>query len=496
VYSLFFLVAAAFVSCLMLTPLVRSWSRRNGWLDHPDLDRKLHSSPVPRTGGVAIVVSYLIAVGLLLLSPLRGASVIDLPLALRLLPSVLVVFFIGLADDLIGLNPRQKLLGQAAAACLAWFSGIQILGIAGFSAGGWWSLPLTVFWLVACANAVNLIDGVDGLAAGVGLFAAFTTLAAALLHGNTPLALATAPLLGALLAFLRYNFNPASIFLGDCGSLTIGFLIGCFGIIWSQKSATALGMAAPLMALAVPLLDTGISVVRRFLRHQPVFKSDRNHMHHRLLDRGFSPRQVALTLYAACGVGAAFSMVAVVPHNRFGGLVLVVFCAAAWVGVQLLGYVEFDAARHLVLTGTFRQILNARLIAANFERKIADARSADDCWDIIRDVGREFGCSHIRMAITGAVYEDDCEVREASECCTIRIALVDGGYVNFRYFVQPSVRHAMGISSIIDILQRSLAASNRGLRRAILELKRPAALPLQQWRVPAEQSEQASASTS
>ena len=157
----------------------------------------------------------------------------------------------------------------------------------------WWTLPLTLLWLVACMNAFNLIDGVDGLASGLGLFATVTTFVAALLQKNVPLALATIPLAGALLGFLRYNFNPASIFLGDSGSLLIGFLLGCFGVIWSQKSATFLGMTAPLMTLAIPLLDVCLSVVRRYMRHEPLFKADRGHIHHRLLDRGFTPRRVA-----------------------------------------------------------------------------------------------------------------------------------------------------------------------------------------------------------
>src|SRR5258707_5829576 len=139
----------------------------------------------------------------------------------------------------------------------------------------WWSLPLTIVWLVVCANAFNLIDGVDGLATGLGLFATVTTLIIALLQGNLALAVATAPLVGALLGFLRYNFNPASIFLGDSGSLLVGFLLGCFGVIWSQKSATILGMTAPLMALSIPLVDLCLSIVRRFLRRQPILRCDR-----------------------------------------------------------------------------------------------------------------------------------------------------------------------------------------------------------------------------
>src|SRR5207302_8185636 len=132
------------------------------------------------------------------------------------------------------------------------------------------SVPITVFWLLACTNAFNLIDGVDGLAAGVGLFATITMLLAALLQNNVPLALATVPLAGALPGFLRYNFNPATIFLGDSGSLLIGFLLGAYGLIWSQKSTTLIGMTAPMMALAIPLLDTGLAIVRRALRGQPI----------------------------------------------------------------------------------------------------------------------------------------------------------------------------------------------------------------------------------
>jgi UDP-GlcNAc:undecaprenyl-phosphate GlcNAc-1-phosphate transferase len=457
VYSILFLAGTSFICCLLLTPLVRTWSRRNGLLDEPNTGRKLHASPVPRTGGIAIIASYVMAVVLLMLSPLAGATSVNLPLAVHLLPAVGVIFAIGLLDDVIGLNPREKLIGQAGAACLAYWGGAQVPEIAGFTLG-WWSLPVTVLWLVACANAFNLIDGVDGLSAGIGLFATFTILAAALLQQNAVLALATAPLLGALLAFLRYNFNPASIFLGDCGSLTLGFLLGCFGTIWSQKSATLLGMVAPLMALAVPLLDTGLSIVRRFLRHQPIFSGDRNHIHHRLLDRGFSPRKVVLVLYGACGLAAACSLLASMPQQRFDGLLLVVFCGAAWVGVQLVGYVEFDTARRLVLTGTFRHILNARLFANSLERKVAAAVNAEDYWEIIRDVGRELGCADVRMALTGTVYESHDQARDSDQCCTIRIPLSHEGYVNFKYPVEASARHTVVISSIAEILQRSLAS--------------------------------------
>lgn len=457
-YSILFLAATSFLFCFLLTPLVTMGARRVGLLDHPRGRRKIHEVAVPRLGGVAIAAACAGAIGLLLLSPLNGAATVDLSLALHLLPAAAAIFVLGLVDDVVGLNAKEKLLGQAAAGYFAYLGGVHITGFAGYNFPEWSSLPITIAWLTICANAFNLIDGMDGLATGIGIFATLTTLSAALLNNNTALALATAPLLGALLAFLRYNFNPASIFLGDCGSLTIGFLLGCFGAIWSQKSATLIGVAAPLMALAVPLLDTGIAVARRFLRRQPVFSPDRNHLHHRLLDRGLSTRKTALILYGVCAVAAAFSLLQSMPHNRFSGLLLILFCVTAWVGIQFAGYVEFDAARHLVLTGTFRHLVSAKLFIAEFEKKMSAAQTTEDYWEAVRHAGRELECAQVRMALKGAVYEDRDDARKFQQCCTMRIPLSDTEYVNFKYPAATAVRHAVAISSLGELLQRSLAA--------------------------------------
>jgi UDP-GlcNAc:undecaprenyl-phosphate GlcNAc-1-phosphate transferase len=458
-YSVLFLATMSFFCCYALTPLVRGSSRRLGLVDRPGARRK-HVAPTPRTGGIAIVISYLVPVGILLVSPLNAADSVNLPFVVSLLPAAFVVFATGLLDDLVGLKPWEKIVGQVFAACMAYAAGVHVSGAAGYAVPGLWSLPITVLWLVACANAFNLIDGVDGLASGVGLFAAFTTLAAALLQNNAALALATAPLVGALLAFLRYNFNPASIFLGDSGSLTIGFVLGCFGAIWSQKSATLLGMTAPLMALSIPLLDAGLSIVRRFLRHQPIFKADRNHIHHRLLDSGFSPRQVALVLYAVCGLAAAFSLIQTVPGNKFHGLLLVVFCVAVSIGVKLVGYVEFDTARQLVLSGTFRHILNAKLYVDTIRPRIAAAVHPEDYWGVVRDVGREFACTHVRMSLAGSIFEERQEGVVADRCCDVRIPFRNGAYVNFRYPVEFSVSHALALSLVAEIFQESMAQWN------------------------------------
>ena len=456
-YSIIFLSVVSFCACLLLTPLVRRWSERNGLYDRPNSGRKRHPSPRPRTGGVAIVLSYVAAVGVFLVLPLNATGSVNVPFAIGLVPAAVVVFTIGLLDDLIVLPVWVKLLGQVIASLLAYAGGVQVAGVGGYAAAEWATLPITVVWLVACTNAFNLIDGLDGLATGVGLFAAFTMLAAALLHNNAALALATAPLVGALLAFLRYNFNPASIFLGDSGSLTVGFLLGCFGALWSQKSATLLGMTAPLMALSVPLVDTGISVVRRFVRRQPIFTADRNHLHHRLLDRGLTVRQVALMMYGVCGLAAAFALLVTLPHNRFDGLLLVAFCGAAYVGVQLVGYSEIDTARHLIRSGTFRHIVNARLIVDTFERNLAAATRPEQYWSLLREVGEELGCGHVRLSLAGRVFDDRTHP-DSPFHCTFRVPLEDDGYVNFTVPAEFSVRHAAALSAVAQILQRSSAA--------------------------------------
>ncbi len=246
---------------------------------------------------------------------------------------------VGALDDLFDLGPWQKLAGQFLAASWLFYSGLRIESVAGnyFGEMPWLTFPLTVCWLLACTNAFNLIDGLDGLASGVGFFATVTMLLAALLQGNVEMQILTVPLAAALLAFLRYNFNPASIFLGDSGAMLIGFSLGTYGIIWSQKSATLIGFAAPVVALAFPIAETLISIVRRFLRGHPVFEADSGHIHHLLLERGFGPRQVAAMIYGVAAVSAGVSLVLAQPAIRDRGVILIAFCLLAWFAFQKLG---------------------------------------------------------------------------------------------------------------------------------------------------------------
>jgi len=366
-----------------------------------------------------------------------------------------VVFLTGLLDDLMGLRPWQKLIGQLCAGGLAIWAGVEIQQVDGLVFSPLWGIPVTLVWLIGCTNAFNLIDGVDGLAAGIGLFATVTTLIAALMQGNMDLAYATAPLAGALLGFLRFNFNPASIFLGDSGSMLIGFLLGCFGVIWSQKSATLLGMTAPLMALSIPLLDTGIAIVRRFLRRKPIFEGDSGHIHHQLLARGFTPRGVALLLYGVCGLAAAFSLLQSVVHQRYAGLVILIFCAAAWMGVQHLGYVEFGMAGRMVLRGGFRRVLAAQLILRKLEQDLAIARTPEECWQRVWEAAQQLGFTAARASLAGVAYSGQCGEPNEALSWTIRITLTATDHVNLMRPVD-SLADSSAWASLIEIVHKTL----------------------------------------
>jgi len=454
-YSLVFLVFTSFLLALLLTPVVRNLAHRWSLVDQPDHARKLHANPIPRIGGVAILTAYLLAFGALFLAPLKAGDIVvhdGLPLALRVAPAIGIIFLTGLWDDLKPLRPWQKFLGQILAAVAAFLGGVHVTGFGGIEFPHYLSLPATIFWLVLCTNAINLIDGVDGLATGVGLFATATTLLAGLLQNNIDLALAVAPLLGCLLGFLRYNFNPATIFLGDSGSLFIGFLLGCCSVIWSQKSATILGMTAPLLALAIPLLDTGLAIVRRFLRQQPLFTADRGHIHHRLLDRGLTPRKVALLIYGLCTISAILSLS--IMSTNFQGIAIILFCAGAWIGIQHLGYVEFGVAGRMFVEGAFRRHLNTNIALQTFESRLNTATTPDECWLVVQDSGKDFGFHTIDMSLAGRRYEY-CNGGVPQPSWTVRIPLSAADFIELTREFGADAQHSV-VAPFADSLRKAI----------------------------------------
>jgi UDP-GlcNAc:undecaprenyl-phosphate/decaprenyl-phosphate GlcNAc-1-phosphate transferase len=427
----------AFGVSLVLTPIFRDVFRSYKVVDQPDHSRKVHVYPIPRVGGIAIAIAYVLAFYLAL--PSDGSVRSDLSIVEKILPSAILVFATGLVDDFFGLKPWQKLIGQIIAACLAWWAGVRLGIIGDKPVAEPWAFVLTVGWLLLCTNAFNLVDGLDGLAAGVGVFATLTIFTSAAIQGNQPLMFATLPLAGCLLGFLCFNFNPASVFLGDGGSLLIGFLLGCFGLIWTAKSVTLLGLTAPLMALSIPLLDVLLCIVRRWLRNQPIFSADRGHIHHKLLDRGLTPRQAVLLVYGLCGIAAVFSILQSVLANAYiAAGVVFVFVAAAWAGIHYLRYAEFMLAGEMLRTGEFQRSVNARLNLSAFEKSINDASSIDECWTAILNIQETFGIAGIRLYVHGKRYENWGPEIGGTRFWTIRLPLNEDDWIEIaREFGSP-----------------------------------------------------------
>jgi UDP-GlcNAc:undecaprenyl-phosphate GlcNAc-1-phosphate transferase len=454
VRELFWLGLRAFLACVVLTPIFRDIFRSYGIVDQPDRRRKVHAHPIPRVGGIPIFLSYAIA---LYPFPHTPTALADyLPLIQKLAPAATVIFATGLIDDLVGLKPWQKLLGQMGAAGIAYWAGVRVMVFAGVGAGGWWGLPLTLFWLIACTNAFNLVDGLDGLAAGVGLVATLTLLAAALLHGNPPLASAAVPLVGALIGFLCYNFNPATVFLGDSGALLIGFLLGCFGAVWTEKSDTLISMTVPLLALSIPLIDVSLAILRRFLRNQPIFGADRGHIHHRLIDRGLTPRRAVLVLYLVCAMAAGFALLLTMPRaGSYYGLVMVAACGVVWLGVRQLRYAEFGLASRLLFGGELQRTLGGQLRLERLAEELGQCGDEEQCWRLVIVAARDFGFDSIRLSLRGMVREAAGTTGTSTACWSLRVPFGEGDYFELTRRFESGVLPMM-VAPFLDTLRRAL----------------------------------------
>lgn len=457
--ELFWLGLRAFLICLVLTPIVRDIFRSYGFVDQPDRRRKVHAHPIPRVGGIPIFIAYALALYPYPHTPTALAEY--LPLIRKLVPAATVIFATGLIDDLLGLRPWQKLAGQLAAASLAYWAGVRVLGVGGFGAGLWWSLPLTLFWLIVCTNAFNLVDGLDGLAAGVGLVATLTLLVAALMHGNPALASASVPMVGALLGFLCYNFSPATVFLGDSGALLIGFLLGCFGAVWTQKSDALISLTVPLLALSIPLIDVSLAILRRFLRNQPIFSADRGHIHHRLIDQGLTPRRAVLVLYLLCAMAAGLALVLTMPHaGRYFGLVMLAVCVVVWFGVRQLRYAEFGIASRLLFGGELQRTLGGQLRLERLAEEMADADNPEQCWRLVSAAAKDFGFDSIRLSLRGSLRELAFASNAAvpkTERWSLRVPLGEEDFFELTRPFESGVLPMM-VAPFLDTLRRALGS--------------------------------------
>jgi UDP-GlcNAc:undecaprenyl-phosphate GlcNAc-1-phosphate transferase len=296
--------AIAFGIVVLLTPAVGGMARLLGAVDRPD-SRRLNRRPIPRLGGLAIFLGIVVP----------SLAFLDLSSETRgVLLGAAVATVVGAVDDFRGLSPPTKLVGQVAAAAIPPAFGVWIdhftfplLGVVDLPA--WVGVPLSIFWIVAVMNMVNFLDGLDGLAAGVCAIAGFTFAVLALSLGKADPAIISAIVAGACLGFLRHNFFPARIFMGDSGALCLGFILASISIQGLLKTASTVVLLLPLLVLAVPILDTSFVVAKRLKHGLPVYGADRSHLHHRFLNIGFSQRRAAVTMWLWCAslAGAALA---------------------------------------------------------------------------------------------------------------------------------------------------------------------------------------------
>jgi UDP-GlcNAc:undecaprenyl-phosphate GlcNAc-1-phosphate transferase len=394
----------------LLTPRARDWARRRGLLDHAHSSRKIHGRPVPRIGGVAIVAAFF--------APLLGLLFVDGAVArlFRAGPHQVVALFVGglaiaalgVYDDLRGADARKKLAVQLAVGAFMFAMGFRVerVGIPfdGSIELGALSLPVTMLWFAGVVNAMNLIDGLDGLAGGVAFIGLGSTFAVAVLAGDPLMMLFSAALAGAVLGFLFYNFNPASIFMGDSGSMFLGFVLAAASVQTNQKSTAAVAMVAPVVALGLPIGDTLLAMVRRLLRGRPVFQADREHIHHLLLARGFSQRGACLVLYGvALVLGVAAVLVARAASGWVALAVIAPLVVVAALSLRWLGYARLERAAEVARARRRNLATRARIREA--AAALRRAHLPDEIWNAVRRAAPALGatCVAVRLPADGSV---------------------------------------------------------------------------------------------
>lgn len=319
--NLFLLFGVATAFAAVFTPLIRKLAIYLDVIDVPKDERRVHKKPIPLLGGLAIFLAFfvtLILKGGPLTKPETG-----------ILVGVSIVVLGGFLDDKYDLRPWQKLLFQIGAAVTLIFFNIKINLITNplftgnqYLSIGWISYPLTILWVVGVTNALNLIDGLDGLAAGIGLISSLTLLVIAILNSRTEAMFFTSILAGSILGFLPYNFNPASIFLGDTGAQLLGFLLAAISIEGALKSAAAFAIAVPILAMGLPIYDTLFAMIRRKINGKPIMQADKGHLHHRLLAMGLSQRQAVIIMYLISAVLGSFAVIAMQLSSQRGYFLL------------------------------------------------------------------------------------------------------------------------------------------------------------------------------
>lgn len=331
--KLYVLAVISIVISAVLTPLVKKFAVKIKVIDIPKDNRRIHKKPIPLLGGLAIYFSFILTL------ILKAGSVSRSEIGIIIGATIIVIG--GFLDDKFDIRPWQKLLIQIASALSLIVYGIRIQLITNpissselYISIGILSIPLTIIWVVGITNALNLIDGLDGLAAGVAFISAITIFIIAVLNNRAEAAVLTIILSGAILGFLPYNFNPATIFMGDTGAQLLGFLLAAISIEGAIKSAAAFAIAVPILALGIPIYDVLFAMIRRKLNGRPIMQADKGHLHHRLLDMGLTQRQAVVIMYLVSAVLGSFAIIAMQVSSQRSyfllATVMIVLVVVAW----------------------------------------------------------------------------------------------------------------------------------------------------------------------
>lgn len=407
-YIVVFCGAAA--AAVLLTPLVAYIAKAKGLIDQPGV-RKVHKSAIPRIGGVAIFLSVMsVVLPVMVLDNTIGEAFRRIGVQmLALLGASAFIFLVGLIDDARSVPAKVKLLALIAASLAVCASGSRIQEITVdhlFSLDfAWASWPLTVLWIIGVTVGMNFIDGLDGLAAGISIIVCGTIAVMAFQGGQIAMAILMLALMGSLGGFLVFNFNPAKVFMGDCGSMFLGFIIGAGSVVCTAKTSAMVGLTMPMLALGVPLFDAVLTVIRRgTLDRRSIFSAERGHIHHRLLDKGFSHRRAVLLIYGATLVAAGTGMLLLVTRSVgslvvIGGAVAFILFVFHWVGSTRVRETRCALQRNAQIRH------GAKVDRDHFEHAqlaMREAASFEEWWNVVCRLAQAMAFEQVDLALNGS----------------------------------------------------------------------------------------------
>jgi UDP-GlcNAc:undecaprenyl-phosphate GlcNAc-1-phosphate transferase len=403
--SCFIALVTSFGLALVLTPVARRLARRVGLVDRPDGARKTQTEPIPVAGGLVVLISVGLALAVVYFTPWWGSLsqlAGELPL-LGLLAGSVGICILGVADDCGRLRGRHKLLGQMVIVAIVIGSGVIVRQVECF---GWrielgvMASPFTAFLLLGAINSLNLIDGMDGLLSCVGAISCASLAAMAALGGHLEAAIVTLALAGALLGFLRYNFPPASIYLGDAGSMLIGLVIGVLAIQTSLKHGAIVALTAPVGLLAIPFFDTAAAILRRKLTGRSIYTTDRGHLHHCLLRQGWSTRWTLLLISLLCLITAIGTLVSLALRNEMVAVVSVLSVLGVLVAGRLFGHAELRLlVKRLAAIGASLTRFPSQGQGRGYEVHLQGTIDWGSLWSAIHIRSSELGLRSVRLDI-------------------------------------------------------------------------------------------------